>query len=219
MKNTFAIGIPTLNRADLLIPTLEKYIKDFPNTKIYILDNGNQEEISHKKNPHPVFDNINILRFSAEKNLGVAASWNLLCKWIFIGNDFAIIMNDDIYWGANEKEVDEHLTKYERQRFFSNPVDWCNFIIPKKTFRYVGEFDESFYPAYCEDNDYAYRMKLSGIRPYKTTFLLPSVHRASQTLEKDSSISLAYVKNKKKYIEKWGGEPDFERFATPFNKI
>jgi hypothetical protein len=39
----FAIGIPTLNRADLLVPSLLKYINDFPGVKIFVLDNGNQD--------------------------------------------------------------------------------------------------------------------------------------------------------------------------------
>ena len=43
MNNVFAIGIPTLNRADLLNPVLKKYAADFPDTKIYVVDNGNQD--------------------------------------------------------------------------------------------------------------------------------------------------------------------------------
>ena len=46
MKHSFAIGIPTINRADLLNPTLQKYFQDFPNVDIYILDNGSQKIIS-----------------------------------------------------------------------------------------------------------------------------------------------------------------------------
>ena len=39
---TFAIGIPTVNRFDLLQPSLESYLQDFPNIRIYIVDNGKQ---------------------------------------------------------------------------------------------------------------------------------------------------------------------------------
>jgi GT2 family glycosyltransferase len=38
----FGIGIPTFNRWDLLESSLEKYILDFPNIDIHILDNGQQ---------------------------------------------------------------------------------------------------------------------------------------------------------------------------------
>ncbi len=45
---SFAIGIPTLNRWDLLMPTLHLYVADFPHTKIYVVDNGNQPcDVNH----------------------------------------------------------------------------------------------------------------------------------------------------------------------------
>lgn len=214
----FGIGIPTLNRADLLIPALQSYVTDFPATPIYVIDNGNQKELNsffgfeilQSKSP-------NLYILTMDKNKGVAGSWNIICKKIFEENDFAIILNDDIYWGKREPEVNQFIDKYGKYPLLSNPIDWCNFIIPKSTFDVIGAFDETFYPAYCEDNDYVYRMKLKGMTPYKSPFLLPVVHRASQTLEKDHSISGAYIKNKKRYIQKWGGEPDFEVYKTPFN--
>ena len=43
MKIKFAIGIPTYNRADLLLPALMFYAHDYPNTKILVIDNGNQD--------------------------------------------------------------------------------------------------------------------------------------------------------------------------------
>ena len=63
MKNNFAIGIPTLNRADLLNPTLTKYFKQFPNTDIYIIDNGNQSIVSRSNNYNC---------FNAPENFGVS---------------------------------------------------------------------------------------------------------------------------------------------------
>ena len=38
----FAIGIPTINQGDYLQSTLQLYQDDFPDTQIYILDNGLQ---------------------------------------------------------------------------------------------------------------------------------------------------------------------------------
>ena len=41
---SFAIGIPTLNRSDLLLPTLIKYVtEDFKDIEIHIIDNGKQD--------------------------------------------------------------------------------------------------------------------------------------------------------------------------------
>jgi hypothetical protein len=37
------------------------------------------------------------------------------------------------------------------------------------------------------------------------------------TLERDYTIQTAYHENKERYIEKWGGAPDFELFKKPYN--
>lgn len=210
MENKFAIGIPTLNRLDLLHPALLFYLRDFPNTKIYIVDNG-QQNISERIKHH----NIEIIHDGA--NLGVSASWNLLCNKIYEENDYALILNDDIYLGRKDWEIDNLLTNFKRF-FYVTMQDWCCFILPKTTFEVIGNFDESYYPAYYEDNDYAYRIKLHGQYLYKIPFLNPFVYQSSQTSQKDPSI-LNFIKfNKQRYIDKWGGEPSKEKFKKPFNK-
>jgi GT2 family glycosyltransferase len=215
MKIKFAIGIPTLNRADLLIPTLELYLKDFPSTQIFILDNGNQNELYSwytKNNP------TSIRLIVKDENLGVAKSWNLLLKEIYREHEYAMILNDDIYLGSSESNIQYLIDRYPTQKLLTNPLDWCVFIMPKSTYQMNGEFDEQFYPAYCEDNDYVYRLKLKGHLVFKTPALLPQLHRESMTLEMDYTIATAYHENKERYMEKWGGAPDFEVFKKPYNK-
>ena len=85
----FAIGIPTLNRYDLLKPCLMLYERDFPNIDIFVIDNGKQG-ISCGK----------VMVTDMDQNIGVAASWNILCDKIYsTGADHALILNDDIYLG------------------------------------------------------------------------------------------------------------------------
>ena len=105
MKNNFAIGIPTLNRADLLNPTLKKYFKQFPNTDIYIIDNGSQSIVSRSNNYNC---------FNAPENFGVSKSWNILCDTIFEEHEYALILNDDIYLDLNEEELNSF---FENQTF------------------------------------------------------------------------------------------------------
>ena len=53
----FAIGIPTLNRYDLLKPSLMLYLqRDFPTIDIFIMDNGNQGIV----NDFPKLNYLNI---------------------------------------------------------------------------------------------------------------------------------------------------------------
>lgn len=218
----YAIGIPTLNRADLLIPALQYYAVDFPNTDVYIVDNGKQDIGRKIQSLPPIPLGRDRVVIEPEKNIGVAASWNLLCEHIFEHHSHAIILNDDVYWGRKEFEVSMFVNQFGTKGLITTPMDWCNFILPKQTFEEVGKFDEEFYPAYFEDNDYAYRMKLAGLEIMKVPFMLPQVHRVSQTMEKESGIgydeiSQGFRKNKKRYIEKWGGEPGEEKYKTPFN--
>lgn len=206
--NKFAIGIPTINRADLLNEALEKYVKDFPDIMIYILDNGNQE-INHK-----LSENIIVERSS--ENKGVAGSWNFLMKRIFKHHEYAFILNDDIYLGKNKNDIESLLeNKYD---FYVTEFNWCSYIIPKSTFELVGGFDEIFFPAYYEDNDYHQRMKMCNLSYFATNKLNPEIFRNSMTIEKDPSLNQEFETNKFKYIVKWGGLPGFETFKTPYNR-
>lgn len=211
-KNNFAIGIPTINRLDLLHPALLYYLMDFPEIEIHILDNGKQD--IEKRISHP-----NIIVTETDVNYGVAKSWNTLCDDIFQNHEYALILNDDIYLGRTQWEILSLLVNPEyKSDLYVGTQDWCCFLLPKKTFEIVGRFDENFYPAYYEDNDYHYRLNLGGMKTLHIPYLNPLVHRSSKTIEKDSSLRTLFEDNKDYYIHKWGGEPTKETYSTPFNK-
>jgi len=205
-----AIGIPTLNRFDMLHPFLIMYLIDFPDTKIYVVDNGHQGIKSKISNP-------NIIIHESESNLGVASSWNLLCDNIFKEHDYALILNDDIYLGYKLPYISELLSRYKRN-FYKSTYDFSTFILPKITYNMVGRFDNEFYPAYYEDNDYQYRMRLLNLSVLETPMLNAISYQSSKTLEKEPSLKKLIFKNKERYIEKWGGLPKKEVFTKPFNK-
>ena len=213
----FQIGIPTLNRFDLLMPSLLMYSNDFPSTKIYVLDNGNQKIMQSDfiKNSPNLSKNLVVIE--KEKNIGVGASWNVLCDEIFKESDCSIILNDDIYLGKKTADINTLIEKKSSQFITATP-DWCAFIISKSIFNKVGRFDECFFPAYYEDNSYAYRMKLKGVSHLKTPYLNPEIYRVSQSLEKDKSLFEYRLKNKQLYLDMWGGEPEREKYKKPFNK-
>jgi GT2 family glycosyltransferase len=203
-------GIPTYNRYDLLQSNLLLYARDFglaqEHDNFYIVDNGNQ---------NIGFTYGTILR--QENNIGVGASWNIICDMVFKKCTHAVILNDDIYLGLNTHVIKRIIERKPESLIRATP-DWCAFIIPKSVYEKVGKFDECFYPAYYEDNSYEYRMKLKGVHMFKTPELNPHIYLASQSLEKDPSILESSKKNKKLYIEMWGGEPEREKYKTPFNK-
>jgi len=211
MNTTFGIGIPTLNRYDLLLPALHFYaLNDFPNTEIHIIDNGNQG-IENKYG-----ERVKIYE-TKDQNLSVAGSWNRLCQKIFAKSEYAVILNDDVYLGRKEFEI-EMLLNQQFYDLYLSMCEWSVFIIPKKTYIKVGMFDEEFNPAYYEDNDYMYRMKLAKKSIFKIPFLNPVVYKNSQTMEKQPNI-MSYARvSKSRYISKWGGEPNREKYITPFNQ-
>ena len=205
----FIIGVPTINQKELLIEAVNKYVKDFPNVYIYIVDNGKQKL---------EFEWANVIVFNQTSNLGVSDSWNLLSNLAFYGDNPAeniLLLNDDIYLGKKESDI---LSVIEEGYDFSvSHGTWCSFLLPKNTFEETGDFDNQFFPAYFEDNDYHTRMKLLNLTYNVTEKLTPEVFRNSCTIKKDPSLNLNFEANKQKYIKKWGGTPGQETFKTPYN--
>jgi GT2 family glycosyltransferase len=211
---SFAIGIPTLNRgADLLLPSLIKYATDdFKDIDIHVVDNGKQS-LTFVSELTP-----SIHVYEQQHNLGVAASWNLLCHEIFKSHSHALLLNDDIYLGYGTQRVLDVIDKYPYSLVQSH-ISWSVVLISKHMYDYIGEFDETFYPAYYEDSDYLYRMKLKGIRQDVDDTLNPDVIRISMTQEKDPELVNESMRvNRERYIAKWGNSPLLETFLTPYNK-
>ena len=208
----FSIGIPTINRADLLIPSVERYVNDFPNVDIHIIDNGKQG----LKSAFSAYPNVFV--HEQETNLGVAASWNLLCDIIYRTKDYALILNDDIYLGYGSSVIRYCIADYGLC-LVKSTTSFEVFLLNKHFYNVVGRFDEVFYPAYYEDSDYIYRIKLSDVNFFIERKLNPFEQVISGTYEKDPELTNnAKVRNRDIYIKKWGGMPLLESFTKPYNE-
>ena len=153
-KHEFLVGIPTINRSDLLNEVLPKYFNDFHKNDIFIVDNGNQSIIERD-------EKFEIYR--PNKNLGVAKSWNIIIqKALELGYQRVLILNDDVYLGKNRKEVESIIEKFYHGDVIHSTKNFCSFIISTFAFQMYDGFDENFYPAYFEDKDYMYRLKIEG---------------------------------------------------------
>ena len=179
-------------------------------------------------------------------NKGVAKAWNIgTRRAIEDGADVVFVLNDDIVLGKDT--VDQlvthttsglygvvtgcdHRNTHTPAEIFNleNPnyeidiidaPDFACFAFSKTTWEIVGEFDENFYPAYFEDNDYVYRCLLAGRQPVRSQNS-PFYHYGSRTQNaggKQVVPSNQFVKNRAYYVSKWGGFPGQETFKTPFN--
>ncbi len=204
----FSIVIPTINRADLLKENYEDLISTGlldQSEGLIIIDNGQQDLsfISHSK----------VTIFTEPKNLGVAASWNKGIKYSFevLNCTHAIVLNDDIVFGKTFDIINKLLLEAPNS-FFVSGYFWSVFIIPKTIYLIVGPFDEQFYPAYFEDNDYYHRIKKSNLEYLGKDELTPKIMRNSQTIQKNPSLNSNFGANMQKYIAKWGGPPLEEKW-------
>ena len=203
-----AIGIPTINRADLLDEALQVYKDTFYGRHQLIIDNGNQPIQTYSGDQK-------VLKMP--QNLGVSGSWNLIMKTLKNkGYTHVAILNDDIVWKKTADQVEEFIQSNPAD-FYQGTGTWCCFVLPVKTFDEVGGFDEGFFPAYAEDNDYAYRMRLLNKQVFVSSMFNPEVYRNSSTIAKDPSLNRRFDDIMKRYRDKWGGMPTQETFTTPWN--
>lgn len=214
--------IPTLSRFDLLKRLLrseEEQTRRADN--IIVIDNSNGK-----------LGQLNAQIITAH-NLGVAGSWNLGLNMLKDEkNHLLIIANDDNRLTPIAIEEFVRLAEeYPTHGFFGTHGALFSFfaIRPDIAIKQVGYFDDGFYPAYFEDNDYHYRMKLAGldfIYTDKELFELGVDGAGSQTLNSEMTtvedrnmITTGFKTNQSRYIAKWGGQPHREKYLSPFNVI
>jgi len=220
-------GIPTLNRYDLLEGAIESLCRgDVVPDRILVVDNGgNWEPSATSREPVP----LEIIR--PGRNLGVAASWNLLHR--ITAADELILLNDDVLVAPETLQrmvscpqpfvAVSDTPGFAARRHDPGVLvsDWACFLQRAEVWRDVGEYDEQFWPAYYEDADYDYRMRLAG----QAVTRLPCEglsHHVSSSLrrispEQRTEFERAFRLNAIYYQRKWGGPPGTEQFLEPWN--
>lgn len=198
------LGVPILNRPELLAEMLSSV--DHPVERVVIVDNGDVV---------PPETSGRVIRPGA--NLGVAASWNLIIKSTIRAN-WWLLANFDLtfepgFLSVIEDEIDRH-------QVVMAPNAAC-FAVRYDALERVGLFDESFVPAYYEDNDFRWRCIVAGI----DVLWLPEDqgirHLGSATINADQKTLFenhrTFPENGVYYRAKWGGMPYEEVYRTPFD--
>jgi len=185
------VAIPTLTRADLLIRNktfLEGLLK--PDAAL-IIDNGGQK----------IDIDVEIVRPFA--NLGVAKSWNRSLRAAFMTGDFdlLVLLQDDIIWDA------EHLATAKRLAAAHPDVDlflshfqFAVQVHRASNLKTIGFYDERYFPAYAEDDDYALTIIQRGRIYERFVELDPLPGSISEGTQK----SVPWHEQKKKLVAKWG---------------
>jgi len=199
------IGVPTLNRTDLLLRFIESI--DHEVQTLLVIDNGGNV---------PEDCPGHIVRLP--HNIGVGAAWNLIFK-LTPRAPYWLICNDDIAFNEGELAEVERVMSDESPKI-GMLLGFAAFAINQAALELTGFFDENFHPAYCEDNDMAWRAKQAGV-PLVEIEGSP-IHEGSATIRGHdiymSQNGRTFSPNLVYYAEKWGGRPGQEIYATPFNK-
>jgi GT2 family glycosyltransferase len=115
------------------------------------------------------------------------------------------------------RNIRDHALTYNRD-YTPEPDFACFMVQPRQFINKFGWFDEGFSPAYFEDNDMAYRIKLAGGR-YGARTDVGFYHKGSITQFWNGgrvASHQAFEANQAYYHEKWGGFPGKETYTTEF---
>lgn len=105
-------------------------------------------------------------------------------------------------------------------------IDASCFMVDQRLFQKIGYFDEQFEPAYHEDSDMVYRIKLAGysIQSTKKAYFyhlgrgtIKGIVLAND-MEAVKILDAQVDENLARYKQKWGGPPNGEAYTKPYNK-
>jgi GT2 family glycosyltransferase len=201
------LTVPVLNRYDLLVQMLDSI--DYPVKHLLIIDNSGKLE--YVPQPEPV-DKLTVWNMPA--NFGVAASWNLGIK-AFRNDDVFFFASNDMRFQPGGLKA---LGRAERDAVtLSHQMPYFHtFAVGVDVVARVGLFDESFFPAYCEDIDYLWRCEREGITVNRV--VIPTSHDNSSTIGSDlnyqSANTVTYPQNAE--LLKWK-QNNMKAEALPFN--
>lgn len=188
-----------------------------PHDEILVVDNA----------ARPVFEDT---RWDGQyvrrgRNMGVAGSWNIGASRVIADQlDWLIVASTSFRFGE-PGGLDfiaglEGCVNDGAQATFG----WHFIAIARETLLKVGPFDEQFWPAYCEDTDYLYRMGLLGLasprengRAWCQIDMEGDFGRQAATLT-DGLAPVNLQRCVDMYEAKWGGPQGQERFVTPYGR-
>ena len=191
--------VPVLNRYDLLDRMVGSI--DYPVVHLLIIDNGASSVLEDMAIDVPAcVEHTTYLPMPA--NLGVAASWNLGIKSFPYAERWFIASNDVRFEpGALGRLSEARSDEITLSSMFPH---WQAFALGYEAVKRVGLFDEGFFPAYFEDNDYQRRAERAGVAIRRLE--VPMIHDNSSTIRSDERLlnqnSRTFTSNQAHFSEK-----------------
>lgn len=201
---TIIIGIGEWEKYTL--PLLKSIIKHQPNTRIILVDNGN--------NYPEEFENVNIIKtyaildYSAAINVGFAMLRDE--EWVLIiNNDVLCIAPFSDYIKGLKTNVVYGNNLHRDFKLFHHTIPFTDgwiMAMSRKLINSVGEFDTNFKIACAEDADYCFRAGKLGYKIKKSS--LPFKHLKAKTRRKFDNFkqqrldNIAYLVDKHELVWK-----------------
>lgn len=214
--------IAVYNRYDLLCKAVESAVAGTVKpTRISIVDNGKKfvENFGELKEIEGVPLDLLVPKFG---QYGLARSFNyFLHKY----DDHIIIANDDVVFHNQTIELLIKAAEDNPKDIFFVPDGywehyWSLFLQKKDSLSIVGEYDGNYFPAYFEDADMKYRMKLAGHSPVVVKgCTYEHVDGGSNTARESPKVNEKFAQLGEYFIRKWGGLRNNEAFTKPFNLL
>lgn len=233
------VGCPTYKRFDLCVQMIKSAALGNVQPDAFIIIDNSSGEFSRycQENDIVLSKSVNII--NAPYNLGVATSWNAIIKIVQNNSPDAllVVINDDILFHSDTLELmvnaalNDHLENNCYQSVYcaggiAAPNAFSLFLVHPRTFLdTIGPFDESFWPAYYDDNDCHWRMKMKKLDLIRvanataTHMEEGSATLKSYTPEERARHDHEFNRNSELYLMKWGGMPGNERFIVPFDGV
>lgn len=113
-----------------------------------------------------------------------------------------IIWNDGSAWNFGRNQ-DSFTPEYN----YAREVDYCSgasIAVPKNLFDELGGFDSHFAPAYCEDCDFALKVRTKGYRViYQPLSVVIHHEGISSGTDTSQGVKAYQIENTKKLYERW----------------
>lgn len=213
----WAVSMPSISAAAALLEAVEAVKAQTRETEVLVVMNGSAVADACAQLESNGMAEI----YRPYFNLGCSASWNHAARWAWEkGYDKVFLMNDDFI--LTDHEALERMETYIEEY----PDSICHYhgfsavCITKRHYDLIGPFDEGYWPAYFEDNDYVSQARPHGIDD-KLFDVDKFKHYGSLSLRTSAWLNMINMRtfemNKQRYIHKWGGEPHKETFLYPWN--
>lgn len=224
MASEVAIVIPTLVRHDRLERCLASIERHAGRCRVRVYNNWSHkgvERICSEFEGTGRGAGQTFLVHRHPENLGCAGSWNAGLKAFFEeGFEWVLISNDDIEFKEGSIDAFRRAMEKGADLSYSPTESLACFAIHRRVVDSIGFFDENFWPAYHEDEDYAHRMRLAGLR-LSPALGVELAHDRSSTLDYSEFFWMQHrtrldQRNIIYYGKKWGGVPNYEKYTRPF---